>query len=348
MMAVGGELKTMVGMIAAILVGAAAYLAASVFAPLALALFIIAMVWPLQRWLQSRIPKFGALVITLVITVTVCLSFTTLAIWGFGRVGRLLVTDAARFQSLYDNAVSWLEVHGISISGVWTEHFNVAWMLRTIQQVTGRVNTTLTFWIVTLVYVILGLLEVDDIRRKIQSLDNPEAARVLTDGSVAIAAKFRKYLWVRTQMSIMTGLLVWAFAWMTGLQLAAEWGVIAFALNYIPLIGPFIATVLPTVIAAAQFGSWEAVLGIFICLNIIQFVVGSNIEPRVAGTTLSISPTVVLFSVFLWTFLWGLFGAFIGVPITLAILTYCEQHPASRWLARLLGAPLRALSDSKT
>ena len=54
---------------------------------------------------------------------------------------------------------------------------------------------------------------------------------------------------------------------------------------------------------------------------------------------LSISPSIVLFAVFFWTFLWGLFGAFIGVPIALAILTFCDQHPSSRWLADLLGRP---------
>jgi len=72
-------------------------------------------------------------------------------------------------------------------------------------------------------------------------------------------------------------------------------------------------------------------------LNVIQFVVGSYIEPRVHGSALAISPFVVLFAVFLWTLLWGLFGAFIGVPITIVILTFCAQHPSSRWLADLLG-----------
>jgi AI-2 transport protein TqsA len=66
-------------------------------------------------------------------------------------------------------------------------------------------------------------------------------------------------------------------------------------------------------------------------------MVGSYVEPRVSGSVLSISPFVVLFAIFFWTFLWGLFGAFIGVPITLAILTFCGQHPSSRWLAQLLG-----------
>jgi hypothetical protein len=35
----------------------------------------------------------------------------------------------------------------------------------------------------------------------------------------------------------------------------------------------------------------------------------------------------------------GPFGTFIGVPIALAILTFCAQHPSSRWVADLLGGP---------
>jgi AI-2 transport protein TqsA len=86
---------------------------------------------------------------------------------------------------------------------------------------------------------------------------------------------------------------------------------------------------------------------VFACLNIIQFAIGSYVEPRVSGNILSISPFVVLFSVFLWTFLWGLFGAFIGVPITIALLTFCAQHPSSRWLAELLGGPGAAVRPER-
>jgi len=190
-----------------------------------------------------------------------------------------------------------------------------------------------------LLYVVLGLLEVDDMRQKVETMHNREAARVLLQGSAASAAKFRKYMLVRTQMSAITGLLVGAFAWIAGLQFPIEWGVIAFALNYIPFIGPFIATVFPTLLAMMQFHSWQAVLGVFICLNLIQFVIGSYVEPRVSGNLLAISPLVVLFATFLWTYLWGLFGTFIGVPIALAIMTFCDQHPSSRWLADLVGKP---------
>jgi AI-2 transport protein TqsA len=338
-MAIGFALKIMIGLVATVLVTAAVGQAGTVFAPLALALFIIAIVWPMQNRLQAQMPRLLALAVTVVVTLAVCLAFASLAVWGFSRVGRSLVADAARYQALYDTMVTWLDSRGISIADLWAAHFNVRWLLRVTQLIAGRVNTTLGFWLVALIYVILGLLEVEDVRRKIEALDNREIARVLLDGSAAAAASFRKYMLVRTQMSAVTGLLVGAFAWAAGLPFAAEWGMIAFTLNYIPFIGPFIATLFPTLLAMTQFDSWQAVLGIFVCLNIIQFVVGSYVEPRVSGTMLSVSPFFVLFAIFFWTFLWGLFGTFIGVPIALAILAFCNQHSSSRWLANLLGGP---------
>jgi AI-2 transport protein TqsA len=256
-MTAGLEGKVALAIVAAVAVAFAAYQAASVFAPLVLALFIIGITWPLQRWLQSRMPKLIALAITLIMIVAVGLAFASLVAWGFGRVGRALMSDAARYQALYDSLVAWLDSHGISVAGLWAEHFNVRWLLTKAQYVTGRINSTLAFWLITLTYVILGLLEVDDIRRKVETLGNRNAARVILDGSAATAVKFRKYLLVRTQMSVLTGLFVGLFALVTGLQFAAEWGVIAFALNYIPFIGPFIATLFPTLLAMTQFDTWQ-------------------------------------------------------------------------------------------
>jgi AI-2 transport protein TqsA len=143
-------------------------------------------------------------------------------------------------------------------------------------------------------------------------------------------------------MSVMTGVLVYGFAKLIGLPLAAEWGVIAFALNYIPFLGSFIATLAPTLFAFAQFESWEIALVVFVCLNVIQFVVRSYLEPRIAGSALSLSPFLVLFAIFLWSFLWGISGAFIGVPIVIAILAVCERYPASRWVSDVLAG-----ADSK-
>lgn len=326
------------GILAAISVVAGLRFSTVIIAPVAGALFIIAIVWPIQARLQRHLPQLVALAIVAMSTMAVFAIFGSIVAWGFGRVGRSLISDAPRFQILYEQAVAWLEIHGIAVAGLWAEHFDMRWVVRALQGVSARLNTMVTFWLVVLVYVLLGLLEIGPVTRRIGIALKEDTARVLLEGGRRTAAKLRRYLLIRTIMSVATGGMVYVLATALGLQLAPEWGVIAFTLNFIPFIGPFIATMLPTLYALAQFESLQSALVIFAGLNLIQFVIGSYIEPRVAGKALAISPFVVLFSVFLWTFLWGLFGAFIGVPIAIAALTFCAQSRSARWLAVLLGA----------
>jgi predicted PurR-regulated permease PerM len=325
--------------LAAIAVAFALHLSAAVFAPVACALFIIAIVWPLQRRLQAILPQLLALAVVVCIVVVAFMVFASVMAWGFGRIGRSLIADSSRFQTLYDQLAVWLEGHGVIVASVWAEHFNMGLLVRILQGVAARLNTMISFWIVVVVYVLLGLLEAEAIARKARAALGAGAAHVLIDGSALTASKLRRFLLVRTIMSLATGSMVWALAAAFGLRFAAEWGVIAFTLNYIPFIGPFVATLLPTLYALAQFGSPQSAVFIFACLNVVQFIIGSYVEPRVAGYALAISPFLVLFSVFLWMFLWGLFGAFIGVPITIAVLTYCSQSPSTIWIAQLLGSP---------
>jgi AI-2 transport protein TqsA len=58
-----------------------------------------------------------------------------------------------------------------------------------------------------------------------------------------------------------------------------------------------------------------------------------------ASSILPISQFMVLLAVFFWTYLWGIAGAFIGVPIVIAVLTICDQHVSSRSVAELFGVP---------
>lgn len=335
----GRGLRAMVGIGTAILVVGALGIAQAVFAPLAFALFVVAIVWPLQRTLQVKLPKLLALAVCMTASIIVIASFAWVITWAFSRVGRYVVLDPERFQLLYNQIAGWLEGHGIVVASLWEEHFNIGWVFRVFQEIAAIVNGMLSFIVVVMIYVMLGLLEVDAAAARLHDMTESVFGRVVLGGCTATSAKFRRYLVVRSLMSVITGVLVWAFIWLLGLPLAGEWGVIAFVLNYIPFIGPLIATVLPTCFAVAQFDAWQNAVVMFTCLNVIQFLVGSYLEPMVAGNTLSMSPFLVLLAVFFWTWLWGIAGALIGVPIVIAVLTLCEQHEASRWVAELCGAP---------
>ena len=109
----------------------ALHLAAAIFAPVAFAFFIVALVWPLQRRLQRVMPKLVALLLSMIVTLSIFFVFGYLVAWGFGRVGRSLLGETARFQALYDQAALWLEGHGIVVVGIFGENLNVGWLLRT-------------------------------------------------------------------------------------------------------------------------------------------------------------------------------------------------------------------------
>jgi AI-2 transport protein TqsA len=326
----------LLGLSTAVLLLACLYFARSIFAPVAFALFVIAIVWPLQRTLEIRVPRLLALVATLVVTLLVIAVLGYLIVWAFSTVGRWLIDNALRFQALYVQWTDWLEEHGILVTSFLVENFNASWLIRAVQEIGGRLQGFVTFVVITFVFTALGLLEVEIARKNIETLSNKEAARAILQASTQIADKFQRYMLVRSAMSVLTGLVVWAFALIAGLELATAWGVIAFVLNYIPFIGPLVATVFPTLFALLQFGSWQLAVIVFVGLNVIQFLIGSYLEPRIAGAALSLSPFLVLFAVFFWAFLWGIPGAFIGVPIVIAALALCEQRESTRWIAALL------------
>lgn len=340
-------LRLMLGIITVILLAGGLSLAEPIAAPITFAIFIIALVWPIQRKAQARMPAALALLATMIITLIV-VTFLTLAIaWGFGRVARWVIANAAQLQQLYTQKIDWAESQGIAMAGIVSEQFNVRSLVRMAQYVLLQLQSAVSFLAVTLVFVILGLLEVGGLARQLarMGVQTPTASSLLRAGA-RTAAKLRSYMMVRTAMSVATGMVVWAFAYSMGLELAAEWGVIAFVLNYIPFMGPLVATLLPTLFAVLQFGSWHVAVTVFLALQIIQFLSGSYIEPRLAGARLALSPFMVLVSVFLGAFLWGIPGAFIGVPLLIAILTTCEEFPGSRWVADLLSGRERPDQDA--
>lgn len=336
MMASGRATGILVGILTLLALCAALFFAETLLAPVAFALFIIAVVRPVQVALGRRMPALPAALLTVVLTLGVVASVLSTVVWGLGHVGQWVFANVTLFQALYESVTDWLEGHGFVMASLLADHFDVRWMLRVLQEVSGHLNTLGSFLVITFVYVLLGLLEVDVVRRQVERLPNRDMSGFLLEAGADVARKLQVYMLVRTLMSVATGLVVWAFTLAAGLELATAWGAIAFAMNYIPFIGPFVATLLPTLFAVVQSGSWELAVLVFVCLNVIQFLTGSYVEPRIAGRALAVSPFMVLFAVFFFSFLWGFAGAFIGVPILIAVLAVCARSRSARWVADLL------------
>ena len=92
-------------------------------------------------------------------------------------------------------------------------------------------------------------------------------------------------------------------------------GLLAFALNYVPYIGPaIVALVLAGVGLVSQPTLGHALLApaLFVALATLE---GQIITPNVVGRRLTLNPFVVFLSLAFWTWLWGPVGAFLAVPL---------------------------------
>jgi predicted PurR-regulated permease PerM len=326
-------LTAMAAICAVVLIAAAAMASQPVLAPVVFAVFAIALVWPLQGALQRRMPAVLAMLLTLLVALVTLVGLAMLVAWAFGRVGAWVVANGAMLQALYLQKLALADRFGIEAAGMLAAQFDARWVVRMAQAVLGQLQSLLSFILLTLVFVLLGLLEVNAVAFQLGRLG--EGGRALRRGIERTAAKLRAYMLVRTLMSVLTGLVVWGFAAAMGLELAAEWGAIALVLNYIPFLGPLVATLFPTLFAALQFGNWQFALAVFAGLQVVQFLGGSYIEPRLTGKSLALSPFLVLVSVFVGGFLWGIPGAFIGTPLLIAALTIAEEFPGARPYAAL-------------
>ena len=153
-----------------------------------------------------------------------------------------------------------------------------------------------------------------------------------------IDAQVRKYLVIKTAISIANGVMVWIVLLCFGVDFAALFGLVAFLLNYIPNIGSFMATLLRVGFAFFQFGTFWTPFWVLVVTNGLDLVLGNVIEPRIMGKGLGLSPLLVFFSLVFWGWLWGIPGMILSVPLTAVIKIVCQNVPALRPLAVLMGS----------
>ena len=319
------------------LTSAILYFARSVFEPIAFALLGMALVWPFQKAAEARMPKPAALILSVFLALLVISVLVSAVIWSIGDVVHWIFVNISRFQAMYTRMTQWFEGHGIFVTEGLGQ-YDVRTFVTILQEITARANSLSGFCIVVFLLLTFGLVEISDFRKRLEALE-PQIGGNISQITAEIGKRIRRYMLIRTLASVLTGLAVFIFTISIGLELAIAWAIISFVLNYIPYIGPLIAVIFPVLFASAQFESWQMAAVIFGGLYAIQFLIGNYLEPIIAGRALSISPFVMLVSFFFWAFLWGIPGAFVGLPVTIALFTICEWNPSSRWIAKLLSAP---------
>jgi predicted PurR-regulated permease PerM len=184
----------------------------------------------------------------------------------------------------------------------------------------------LLLFIGTLYFFLLGR---DELRRYAVSFFRDRdmrlrMLRILND----VEHSLTRYLSIVAVIYFCMGCITAAITYVVGLPSPYVWGIVAFLLNFVPYIGP--ATMIAVLLGAGlvTFSDMSQALiapGAYLAAATLE---GHFITPMIVGRSLTLSPLTVFLALAFWTWIWGPVGAFLAVPLLIAILAALHHlHP---------------------
>ncbi len=188
-----------------------------------------------------------------------------------------------------------------------------------------------------IIYTLFLLLEEPYFSRKINAIysrknEEEDVKGILKELDKSIG----RYLSLKTLISLLTGFLSYFALLFIGIDAPLFWAFLIFLMNYIPTVGSLIATIFPAMFAMLQFGELMPGVWVLIVVGTIQLVVGNYIDPKLTGSTLNVSPLVVIIGLAFWGAIWGIIGMILSVPIAVMMIIIFSQFPSTRGIAVLL------------
>jgi AI-2 transport protein TqsA len=311
--------------------------AAALIVPFLLAVFIAVILAPFFLMLQRRRVPSG---IALLLVVALIVGIGLLAAGVLERSLSGFSENMQRYQGALTTQTNevwaWLESLGIAATGsTLTDYLNPEILLEHIGPIAGKLGDVLVMSFIVLIVAIFILLETAVMPAKVRAL--PGLSHDTWDRIRQIVANVRRYMLLKTVMSVLTGALVAAFAAILGIDFPILLGVLAFALNYIPNIGSTVAAIPGILLAFVEFGPGTALITA-LGYVVINVGVSNGIEPRYMGYGLGLSPLVVLSSVIFWGWVLGPLGMLLSVPLTMTLKIALESDEDTRWIALLMGS----------
>ncbi|MCW8806057.1 MAG: AI-2E family transporter, partial [Ignavibacteriaceae bacterium] len=231
--------------------------------------------------------------------------------------------------------ISWLvEKNYVKPDFQLTKILNPAAVLNVVANALNQISGIFADGFLILFTVIFMSLEINTLPRKLKKVfNNPDKSLSQVN---EIYQNINRYIGIKTLTSLGTGVLVYIFLLIVGVDYPLLWGVLAFVLNYIPTIGSIIAVIPPLLLSLVQLGFIEAivVLAGYITINT---VIGNILEPKFMGMGLGLSTLVVFLSLVFWGWVLGPIGMILSVPLTITIKIALDSSEETRWLAVLLG-----------
>ena len=190
-----------------------------------------------------------------------------------------------------------------------------------------------------LVYLIFMFVEQSTFNKKFSAMfpgkRQSKKFRYILD---SIDTNMKKYLFVKTAISAITGVASFVWLQLIGVEFAGVWAFIVFITSYIPTIGAIVACSLPILYSLVTAPTLQQPILTAVGLIALQILFGNILEPKLTGKTLNLSTLAILINLVVWGMIWGIAGMFFSVPLLVAIYIICAQFDSTRWVAVLLSA----------
>src|SRR5882724_5876674 len=187
-----------------------------------------------------------------------------------------------------------------------------------------------------IVLVIFMLIEQRDLRNRLIRLTGHGRLAITTRALGDANTRITRYVLVQTVINLGYGMAIGLGLYVIGLPYVVLWGFLAFALRFVPYIGPLMAAVAPVAVSLAIFPGWPRPLltvGLFLVVEALTYVV---VEPLLYRQALGLSQTALLVAIAFWTWLWGPIGLVLGTPLTVCLVVLGKHVPALEFFTILM------------
>jgi predicted PurR-regulated permease PerM len=187
-----------------------------------------------------------------------------------------------------------------------------------------------------IVLVIFMLIQREDLRNRLIRLVGYGRLTITTKALEEAGQRISRYLVMQSIINASFGIAVGIALYLIGLPYALLWGFLAAVLRFIPYVGPFAATILPSALGMAVFQGWMwpiLVIGIIVALELINNMI---LEPLLYGESAGVSEVGLLVAIAFWTWLWGPVGLILATPLTVCVVVLSKYVPQLDFIGVLM------------
>ena len=187
------------------------------------------------------------------------------------------------------------------------------------------------------VLVAFMLLRLLDLRERIIRLLGPRNLHATTAALNDAAGRVSRYLLVQLLINSLTGLWVGVGLALLGVPNPGLWGALTLVLRFIPYVGIWTAAAMPFALSFAAFEDWMHPVIVLAVYGTVEFFNYAILEPWIYAARTGVSPVALLLAAAFWTWLWGVAGLLLSVPMTVCLVVMGKYVPQLEFLEILLG-----------